>query len=316
LFPRFSESQAVRKGAPMSRATAGDRLAVGLMLALLMLGSRARVFAANSMGTAQELDAEYVYVGGASTHGAGLNIGSIDENSADIKYVISPQITKDLLLRFGVEWQAFFFGVPVHAPVPDRLEQVSAVLGMDYQFADQWLMRAEVQPGIYSDFTDVKWDDVDAPLVLGAVYLADEDLQWFFGLRADFRSQYPVLPAAGLRWKFADEWVLNFVLPNPRLEFDANERLQLYIGAGLDAGTFRVGENFGTDHGLPKLDNEVVDYFEIRLGAGCSWKLAPYVTVDAGAGYMPYRSWDFFDPNIVFRSHNAPYGQVACHARF
>jgi hypothetical protein len=31
---------------------------------------------------------------------------------------------------------------------------------------------------------------------------------------------------------------------------------------------------------------------------------------------MPYRSFDFFDPNIVFRSHNAPYGQIICHARF
>jgi long-subunit fatty acid transport protein len=268
------------------------------------------------MNVSQELDAKYVYVGGASTRGAGLNIGSVDGNSADVKYVISPQITRDLLLRFGFEWQGFFFGVPDHAPVPDRLEQVSAILGFDYQFADQWLIRAEVQPGIYSDFRDVQWDDVNAPLVLGAAYLADADLQWFFGLQVDVRSQYPVLPAVGVRCKFTDEWTLNFVLPSPRLEFDVNDRVQFYFGAGLDAGTFRVGNHFGSDRGQPKLDNAIVDYLEVRIGPGCSWKISPNLTVEAGAGYMPYRSFNFFDPNIVFRSHNAPYGQIALHGRF
>jgi hypothetical protein len=292
------------------------RIEFGLLFLALAFGSRTTSAVADSMSVSQELDAEYVYVGGASTRGDGLNIGSVNENSADVKYVISSQITNDLMLRLGFEWQGFFFGVPDRAPVPDRLEQVSAVLGFDYQFADQWLMRAEVQPGVYSDFRDVQWDDVDAPLVLGAVYLADVNLQWFFGLRMDVRSQYPVLPAVGVRWKFDDKWTLNFVLPDPRLEFDVSDQLQFYFGAGLDGGTFRVGEHFGSDRGQPKLDNAVVDYLEIRIGPGCSWKISPNLTIEASAGYMPYRSFNFFDPNIVFRSHDAPYGQIACHGRF
>ena len=282
----------------------------------LVLASCPAVLAANPMSLSQELDVEYGYVGGAATRGAGGKIGDVDEHSADVKYVISPQTTKDLLLRFGAEWQRFSFGVPDHAPVPDVLQQVSMVLGFDYQFADQWLMRAEVQPGIYSDFRDVRWDAVDAPLILGAAYLANDDLQWFLGLRVDARSQYPVLPAIGVRWKFNDEWTLDFQLPKPRLEYDVNDNLHLYLGAGLEAGTFRVGEHFGSGRGQPKLDNAVVDFFEVRVGPGCSWKIAPNLTVEAEAGYMPYRSFDFFDPSIVFRSHNAPYGQIACHARF
>jgi hypothetical protein len=31
---------------------------------------------------------------------------------------------------------------------------------------------------------------------------------------------------------------------------------------------------------------------------------------------MPYRWFGFFDPNINYRSYDAPYGQLACHARF
>ena len=283
---------------------------------LLALAPCPAVLAANPMSVSHELDVEYGYVGGTTTRGAGANAGDVDENSADVKYVISPQITKDLLLRFGAEWQRFSFGVPDHVPVPDVLQQASLVLGFDYQLADQWLMRAEVQPGVYSDFRDVRGDDVDAPVMLGAAYLASEDLQWFLGLRVDGRSQYPVLPAIGVRWKFQDEWTLDLQPPKPRLEYDVNDRLQLYLGAGLEGGTFRVGEHFGSDRGEPKINHAVLDYLEVRVGPGCSWKIAPNCTVEIEAGCMPYRSFDFFDPDIVYRSHNAPYGQIACHARF
>jgi len=269
-----------------------------------------------SMDVSQELDMQYSYVGGARTRGAGLSSGSVDENSADVKYVVCPQLNKDLLLRLGFEWERLSFGVPDHAPLPNALQQASLVLGFDYQIADEWLMRVEVQPGVYSDFRDITWRDVDAPLVIGGVYLASPDLQWFLGVRVDARTQYPVLPAAGARWKFSDQWTLDFMLPKPRLEYDLTEKLQLYAGAEIQAGTFAVGQNFGTPRGQPKLDNAIVDYLELHLGSGCSWKITPTITIEAEAGFMPYRSFDFFGPDIVFRSHNAPYGQIACHARF
>jgi len=276
----------------------------------------AAVLASNPMDISQELDTQYSYVGDAKTRGAGLNGGEIDEQSADLKYVISPQVNKDLLLRFGFEWQRFSFDVPDHAAVPRVLQQASGVLGFDYQVADQWLMRMEVEPGIYSDFRDISWRDFDAPLVLGVVYLVDADVQWFFGLRVDVRCEYPVLPVAGVRWKLSDEWTLNFMLPNPRVEYEINERLLLYLGAGIEAGTFAVGERFGSDHGQPKLDGAIVDYLELRLNAGCSWKITPRVTIEAEAGCMPYREFEFDAPDIEFRSNNAPYGQIACHTRF
>jgi Domain of unknown function (DUF6268) len=287
-----------------------------IVATLALLLPCATIRAANSMSVSQELDAEYGYTGGATIRGGGVNVGSVNEQSADLKYVVSPQLSKDLLLRVGFEWQRFSFGVPDHAPVPSVLQQTSLVLGFDYQIADQWLIRVEAQPGIYSDFRDITWRDVDMPVIIGGAYLASPDLQWFFGLRIDARSQYPVLPAAGVRWKFSDQWTLDFMLPKPRLEYDVTKKLQLYAGAEVQAGTFAVGQNFGTPRGQPRLDDAIVDYLELHLGSGCSWKITPIVTLEAEAGFMPYRSFDFFDPNIVFRSHNAPYGQIACHARF
>jgi len=64
----------------------------------------------------------------------------------------------------------------------------------------------------------------EAPLLLGVVYLVDADLQWLIGLRVDFRSQYPVFPAAGVRWKFDNLCTLGLMLPNPRLEYDVSSK--------------------------------------------------------------------------------------------
>lgn len=272
--------------------------------------------AANPMDVSEELDAVYSYVGDANTQGAGLKHGEVDEQSSDIKFVVSPQVNKNLLLRFGAEWERFSFDVPDHAPVPRLLQQASGVLGFDYQVADEWLMRVEAEPGIYGDFDNIDWRDFNAPLVIGGIYLASADVQWFLGLRMDVRCEYPVLPVAGVRWKLSDEWTLNLMLPSPRVEYQANERLTLYAGTGVEAGTFATGETFGTEHGEPRLNGAIVDFFELRLDAGVSWKLTPSVSLEAEAGYMPYRWFDFFGPDINYRSYNAPYGQVACHARF
>jgi hypothetical protein len=139
-----------------------------------------------------ELDADYGFVAGSKTHTGGHNLGEVTEQNSSFKFVASPEITKDLLFRAGVEWERFSFGLPNAAPLPNTLQRVDAVLGMDYQIDENWLMRLDVSPGVYSDFADVSMDDVNAPFVLGASYLADADLQWFVGLRVDVRSRYSV----------------------------------------------------------------------------------------------------------------------------
>ena len=269
-----------------------------------------------SMAITQELDLEYSFGGGAATWQNGQPAGSVNEHHGDVKYVVSPQVTNNLLLRFGAEWERFSFGVPATSALPATLQQVSAVIGCDYQLADQWLMRAEVQPGIYGDAHEVSGRTLDAPLVLGAAFLKDADLQWFFGLRLDVRSQYPVLPAIGIRWKFADDWTLNLQLPQPRLEYDVNDKLQAYLGARILAGTFVVNDHFGDDHGRPQLNHATLDYHELRVGTGGSWKIRPNLTLEAEAGCLLGRCWDFFDQHVRYNSREAPYLQIAAHARF
>jgi hypothetical protein len=286
-----------------------------LLLAAVMI-TPVKVSAAAPRVISQELDVALGYVGKGTALEDNLHVGAISELNTDVKYAASLPFNKDLLLRLGAEWQRFSFETPRAAAVPETLQQGNAILGFDYQLAEQWLMRAEVQPGLYGDFKQFSWRSFDAPVVLGFVYLVDADLQWAFGLRVDVRSQYPVLPAAGVRWKFTDVWTLNLMLPNPRLEYDVNDKFQAYLGGDILAGTYVVGDHYGDDRGLPQLNNATLDYTEARLGPGFSWKALPNLTLEAEAGYVLYRTWDFFDQNISLNSKPLPFLQFTCHARF
>ena len=269
-----------------------------------------------SMAVSHELDVEYGFVGGASTHKGRTGYGGISEQNSDIKYVCSPQVTKDLLLRIGFEWERFEFGAPGRALVPETLQHVNAIVGLDYQINEQWLLRSELLPGVYSDFEDISARDFNAPLIIGAAYLVDERLQWFLGLRVDARSQYPVLPAPGVRWKFADDWTAMLLFPKPRLQYDLNQNVQLYAGASIYAGTYVVSDRFGSKRGRRDLNHDTLDYFEVRFGPGVSWKLLPNLTLEIEGGYLAGRRLSFFDEDVTVHSHEAPYAQIACHARF
>lgn len=287
-----------------------------LWLGLLCVGLSllAATFAAGAtVPLSQELDLEAGVVAGSAGN---PGVGTARELSTDLRYVISPQITNNLLLRIGAEWERFAFAATRPGSVPDRLQHVNAVIGFDYQLADQWLLRAELQPGIYGELGRADWQQVDAPFVIGTAYLKSADVQWFFGLRVDARSQLPVLPALGVRWQVDETWTLNLQLPQPRVEYGINDKHLAYVGVGLKAGTFTVDDRFGTDHGNARLNGATVDYTEIRTGAGWSWKVLPTTTIEAEAGYVPWRIWDFFDQDVQVHSQPAPYLQLGCHVRF
>ena len=274
------------------------------------------VSSAESIPVFQGLDVSQGVVGRSTTLKDNLHVGPVSELNSDVKFVVSPQISRDLLLRVGAEWQRFSFPVRQHAAAPDTLQQANAILGLDNQFAEQWLMRLEVQPGLYGDLSGLGWRSFNAPIKMGFAYLVDADLQWFFGLRVDARSQYPVFPAVGVRWKFSDVWTLDMQFPNPRLEYDVSDKFQAYLGVAILAGTYRVGDHYGDARGLPQLNHATLDYTEVRLGPGFSWKARPNLTLEAEAGYVLYQGWDFFDQHIDPSNRPLPYLQLAVHARF
>ncbi|MFH1067916.1 MAG: DUF6268 family outer membrane beta-barrel protein [bacterium] len=263
-----------------------------------------------------EFSTDYSYAGKATLHQGDANLGKLDSQSSSARYILSYDLTDGLILRFGADWQRFSFGIPSGAPVPNTLQSVAAVIGADIELSDNWLMRVEVEPGLYSDFHDISFDDVNMPSTIGFSYIVDKDLQWFFGVMVNPRSSIPVLPGAGVRWKFADQWTLMLLFPKPRLEYEVIEGLTLYVGGEIKGGNYQVGENFGSKMGRTDLDNDNVAYREIHAGGGVAWRFLPFMKLELEGGWVFDRRLEYPQSDLILTSGGAPYGQVALSAAF
>src|ERR1041384_2150105 len=118
-------------------------------------------------------------------------------------------------LRLGAQWERYSFGFSeTGQQLPNTLQAVNGIVGLDTKFGDSILVRLEAQPGLYgTTFDHLGSDQFNIPFILGGTYIYSPDLQFVMGISANFQQRYPVLPGGGFRWKMAPKWVLNAVLP-------------------------------------------------------------------------------------------------------
>jgi uncharacterized protein DUF6268 len=265
-----------------------------------------------------EYNAEDAYVGGGDVQrGPNKKVDDFDENNSIVHLVFTPR-TKLGILRIGAEWERFSFGLPDHAALPDTLQSVSMVMGLDMQFSDSIIVRAEGQPGVYdAEFDNLGWDNFNLPFLIGGTYIYSPNLQLVLGVSVDIERKYPVIPAAGFRWKIASQWLLDAVLPTPRLQYEMNKDVSLYVGATVKQTSYRVDDDFGNANGIPRLNHAILTYSEVRTGGGFDWKISPGVTFTGEVGYQPYRNFDFYRADVRYHQDSgAPYGMISLHGAF
>ena len=268
-------------------------------------------------GLSYEFEAEETYIGGGDLERGFRRFDDVEENNALLRFVFTPRI-KFGILRLGAGFERYDFDVPSFAEIPDSLQAMNLIVGLDTQLSDSILIRAQIQPGLYnSGLGHLFWDDFNMPFVIGGTYIFSPNLQLILGLSIDVERKYPVIPAAGVRWKIGPQWLLDAVLPTPRLQYEMTRDLSLYAGATITDATFRTDDEFGDSHGIPRLNHAVVTYSEIRTGAGFDWKISPIVTFTGEVGYQPYRNFDFYRADVRYHQDGgAPYGTISLHGAF
>jgi Domain of unknown function (DUF6268) len=265
-----------------------------------------------------EYTAEDTYVGGGDVErGPHKSVRDFDENDLILHLVFTPRI-KPGVLRLGAEWERFSFGLPDDAPLPTILQSVSLVVGLDMQFSDSIIVRAEGQPGVYdTEFDNLGYDNFNFPFLIGGTYIYSPNLQLVLGVSVDIERKYPVIPVAGIRWKIASQWLLDAVLPTPRLQFEMSKDVSLYVGANVKQTSYRVADDFGNANGIPRLNHAILTYSEVRTGAGLEWKISPIITATGEVGYQPYRNFDFYRADVRYHQDGgAPYGMISLHGAF
>lgn len=262
-----------------------------------------------------EYVAEETYVGEADVERGKRAVRDFDESNTTLRYIATPRISLGIL-RIGAEWERFSFGMPNQSLLPNTLQSADMIVGLDTRFSDSILVRMEAHPGFYGT-NRVTWAEVNVPFIAGGTYIYNANFQFIFGVSVDVEAKYPVIPAAGIRWRMSHDWVLNAVLPEPRIEYEASRSVTVYAGANIKQTNFRMDEHFGDAQNNPQLNNAVLSYSEVRAGLGADWKLSPIITLTAEAGYQPYRQFDFYRTDIRYHeAGSAPYGMISLHGAF
>ncbi len=264
-----------------------------------------------------EFDAEFSYIGDSTVARGFRNIRNFDEVYASGRLLYTPRIAVGIL-RLGAGYERFGFDMPVGAQLPDTLQSINAVVGLDTKFSDSILVRFEAQPGFYGTNDRFGKGTFHVPFILGGTYIYSPNLQFVLGASVDYERKFPVFPGGGVRWRLTDKLVLNAVAPTPRLEFEASKNLTIYAGADVKGATFRTENRFGTrDAGDRRLNHAVITYAEVRTGAGVEFKISPDIKLSLEGGYLPYREFDYHRTNVRYhQEQGAPYGSIALRAAF
>lgn len=232
-------------------------------------------------------------------------LGEIRHHHMLAEGVRTVSLDGDASLLLGASWKRFDFSGS-QADVPESLTAFALKLGYARTLSPRWSLRAEIDPGLYSDFEDISGDDFNAPFGLRALYAASRELQWGFALFVDPRSSRPVIGGVGARWQFAPDWTLLAFLPAPRVEYAMSPTFTVFAGGLIRGGTFRVAEDFGRRRGRPALDNQDVDFREITAGVGGRWQIQSGLTLNAGVGWMLDRRFEYEERNLLINGDGAP----------
>ena len=264
----------------------------------------------------QALGAEVSYSLPSAISRGSTRLGDIDALHARAGWIGTIRTGESYAWLTGIEWRGSSFDSPAGAPIPEDVHSLALKLGSEWQFADRWMTRFEVDPGLYSDFEDLSGDDFNAPFAVRLTYSPGTNLTWVLGLGVDVRSGLPAVGGPGVRWKFAPDWTLNLVMPRPRIEFAVDDSVTLFAGGELKSGSWRLSEGFGSGVNEDRLNNEIVDYREIRVGAGLRWRLGRRWSATFDGGWVIDRRFTFDRENLLLNGDGAPYLQVGAVALF
>ncbi len=258
-----------------------------------------------------KLESAYVF---ESDLNHGGSFGKQAEIQNELEYGHRVHLSGDLYVHVGFAYDRFDFG-STSAPVPNHLQSLAGVVGIDIMRGSDVAAFIQVRPGFYTQ-NDFDISSFDIPITLGRIFVLQPDkLYLFAGAYAAFlRGGSPVLPLAGVVWMPCPQVKFFGVLPEPKLVYSPRKNLDLYIGGELAGGSYRTDRNQGIQPA--KLRGAQVDFNDYRAGLGVAYALNPNFTVDFGAGYSIQRHFAFHRAGENYRTDPSPFIRLELKAAF
>jgi hypothetical protein len=244
----------------------------------------------------------------------GGSFGKQGEIQTEFEYGHRFPLTGNYCLHLGLSYDRYDFGSTA-APVPNHLQAIAGVIGVDYMHGKDVGAFLQFRPGFYFQ-NDVGSSSFDVPITAGRIFVLQEDkLYLFAGAYASFlQGSFPVLPLVGVIWIPSKNLRLMALPPEPKLIYSPTKKLDLWIGGELVGGAFRTDHN---DAIQPhKLSGTQVDFADYRVGAGLTYGLGKRVSLDLGAGCSIQRQFHFSRAGETYRTDPSPYVRVQLIATF
>jgi hypothetical protein len=255
--------------------------------------------------------AEVTYSFPAEVHEGDRKLGEIDTLSFHVSYIESLKGWDEFNWLVGVDWRRTQAIVADNSPVPNTLQSAAAVVGFEWRFRERWRARLEVAPGVYSDFADLSGDNFNAPFTFEISYSLSPNLLFGVNVSVDARRDSPLVGFPGVRWKFADQWLLSLWVPRPQIEFQPVEHVTLFGGVSFGGGTYVVAGDFGRRRGRADLDNQAVDFREVRVGGGVRYDIRRKLALEIGGGWTVDRRYHFHERDLLLNGEGAPYAEFS-----
>lgn len=291
---------------------------LGLAVTFTTLSARADYWHVPPRGNTVQLEYEAgaAYTSGSRLSAGAARLGRLESTHTHLVAGVAVRGTDDFTYRIAAEYRRNDLDVGPGVPIPNVLGNAGMQVTGNWALRNNLSLWANARPGIYSDFRDISFGDVNVPFNLALAWQADEDLMWLFGVYLDLRSDIPVLAGPGVRWRFADYWTLNLIVPRPRLEFQASDALLLYGGADWRQVAYRVAKDFGTKVGNPKLNDSMLDYRELRLGVGLNYSFNRLVNLGLEGGYSLERRFHYRTAKTQLTDNGAGYVAATLNGKF
>ncbi len=258
-----------------------------------------------------KLESAYVF-GSDLNHGG--SFGKQDELQTNFEYGHRIQLAGNYYLRLGIAYERFDFG-STSAPVPNHLQAMAGVVGVEYMHGSDVGAFLQLRPGFYFE-NQIGISSFDVPIALGVIFTVQEKkLYLFAGTYVSFlRGHFPALPLAGVIWIVSNHVRLMGIVPDPRLIYSPTDKLDLWVGGEFVGSSFRTDSNDNIRPG--KLSGAQVDFADYRAGVGLTYTISKNFLLDAGAGYSIQRQFDFARAGETYRTDPSPYLRLQLSASF
>ena len=293
-------------------------IALGILAVIVLLASTSvfaqqppsTVFRTSLLGLSS---GNYSYSTKADLTHSGAKIGGVAVHHAEVSLSGRHELTAGMQLAYGLGYDTNLLVADAAVPLPDQLSAFSVNLGLIRSLNSEWTAALFIRPGFYSDFDHLGSRSLNVPVLVTANYTPRRGLTWTFALRLDLFAKNPVLPVVGVRWQFAPDWEFALGFPRTGFTWQANTDLALRADISFQGGSYRV---MHAPAPIPALGDTLLDYREIRAGAGLDFNMADATTLSLDAGFVTDRRFDYHELNYRLNGDPAGYLKLSLNIHF